>query len=124
MLLRKCKTMAKALQWTQEQLQDIVISYQQGESAQSIGKRYGTSHQVILPLLEKQGVALRSNADANRRQTFDVHYFQTIDSEEKAYWLGFLTADGCITSAKKPGQSMRLSNHLALADYEIGRAHV
>lgn len=110
--------MAKALQWTREQLQDMVISYRQGESAQSIGKRYGTSYQVIQPLLERKGVTLRSNADANRRQTFNAHYFQTIDTEEKAYWLGFITADGCITSGKKSGQSMRLSLHLALQDYE------
>ena len=110
--------MARAFQWTQEQVQDMVTSYQQGESAQLIGKRYGTSHQVIQSLLAKQGVLLRSNADANRRQTYDAHYFQFIDTEEKAYWLGFLTADGCITPGKKPGQSMRLSLHLALQDYE------
>lgn len=28
-------------------------------------------------------------------------YFKYIDSEEKAYWLGFLYADGCITTDKK-----------------------
>lgn len=33
--------------------------------------------------------------------TCDYHYFEEIDTEEKAYWLGFLTADGWINKSKK-----------------------
>lgn len=43
--------MPAAFKWTSEELQDMVTSYKFGESAQSIAKRYGTSHQVILPVL-------------------------------------------------------------------------
>lgn len=31
-----------------------------------------------------------------RLYTCNYRYFQNIDSEEKAYWLGFIMADGCI----------------------------
>lgn len=31
---------------------------------------------------------------ANKKHTFDENYFTHIDSSEKAYWLGFLFADG------------------------------
>lgn len=32
----------------------------------------------------------------NTRCQMDEHFFHTIDTEEKAYWLGFLYADGCV----------------------------
>lgn len=31
-----------------------------------------------------------------RKYYFDFNYFQTIDTSEKAYWLGFMYADGSV----------------------------
>ena len=31
-----------------------------------------------------------------RKYVIDHHFFDAIDTEAKAYWLGFITADGCI----------------------------
>lgn len=42
----------------------------------------------------------------------DVDYFKNIDTEDKAYWLGFLYADGCVTQDKK-------SLHINLAPVDI-----
>ncbi len=33
---------------------------------------------------------------AHRRYDLDDEFFDSIDSEAKAYWLGFITADGCV----------------------------
>ncbi|HEY6287615.1 MAG TPA: hypothetical protein VIX20_18240, partial [Ktedonobacteraceae bacterium] len=111
------KDMPAAFQWASEELQDMVTSYEQGESAQSIAKRYGTSYQVIQPVLVRQGVTLRSKREANKKQKCNERYFQIIDTQEKAYWLGFLTADGCVTRGKKLGDSPRISLHLGKQEY-------
>ena len=36
--------------------------------------------------------------DVRKKYTFDENYFEVIDTEHKAYWLGFIMADGCIKS--------------------------
>lgn len=37
---------------------------------------------------------------ARRKHSLDESFFSEIDNEEKAYWLGFLCGDGCITENK------------------------
>ncbi|MGL4874400.1 MAG: LAGLIDADG family homing endonuclease [Clostridium sp.] len=48
-----------------------------------------------------------------RKSEFDEEYFNIIDSEEKAYWLGFILADGCINRKLD-----RLSLKLSIKDSE------
>lgn len=94
--------MPAAYQWTQEQLQDMISSYEKGETALSIAKRYGVSHPIITPLLKRHGVVLRATySETHRKHMCDHRYFRVIDTEEKAYWLGFFTADGCITTENR-----------------------
>ena len=62
-----------------------------------------------------------------RKYAVDHHFFDVIDTEEKAYWLGFITADGCIVSkgglsinlvATDAGHLEKLSNSLS-SDYPV-----
>jgi hypothetical protein len=39
---------------------------------------------------------MRTLSEALRRYALDESFFNCIDTEDKAYWLGFLTADGLI----------------------------
>jgi len=39
-----------------------------------------------------------NNIDFNRTYTFDEHYFDIIDTKDKAYWIGFLWGDGYVHS--------------------------
>lgn len=38
---------------------------------------------------------------AGKKYHFEERIFKDIDTEEKAYWLGFITADGCIEDMKR-----------------------
>lgn len=47
------------------------------------------------------------------RVSLDENFFEKIDTEEKAYWLGFLLADGSVSK-----NSNRISIGLAIRDYD------
>lgn len=46
-----------------------------------------------------------------RRYIQDNSYFQKIDNERKAYWLGFLYADGCVYEKSKNSKNIILELH-------------
>jgi len=46
----------------------------------------------------------------NRKYFFDQHFFNVIDSEPKAYWLGFILADGSVRSSNLRGD-VRITVH-------------
>jgi hypothetical protein len=51
-----------------------------------------------------------------RKYSLDETVFETVDTEEKAYWLGFLLADGSIQIRKSGQAVIKLS--LAIIDYK------
>src|SRR5574344_1615310 len=45
----------------------------------------------------KQGIQIRGNEFTAKKYFCNDDYFNVIDTEEKAYWLGFIAADGYIS---------------------------
>lgn len=74
----------------------IIDFYRNGNSALKISKIFKVSSPTILKVLNKHGVT-RKVGEGSIRYSVDLDYFKTIDTQEKAYWLGFLYADGCVT---------------------------
>lgn len=65
----------------------------------SIAKMYGVGNYTISYLLDKKyKVKKRSNKINSRKYNANFNYFESIDSAEKAYWLGFIYADGFVLS--------------------------
>src|ERR1051326_62658 len=71
----------------------VTERYLAGESSSSIGRDPGIKVPTICDFLRRRGIKLR---DTNRHYAVNDRYFETIDHQDKAYWLGFLAADGTI----------------------------
>lgn len=83
----------KKIIFTQEQLNDIINKYQnQHLSLKSIGEEYNVSRSTITRLLKQNNVEIKKT---NHKYYANYRIFESIDSCEKAYWLGFIAADGC-----------------------------
>ena len=80
--------------FSEEQMEDIKNSYLNGESSVKIGKRYRCTHKPILNALREMGVDI-DRRRFSRKYKLNEHYFDTIDTPDKAYILGFLYSDGC-----------------------------
>ena len=76
---------------TESQVTDIVSSYLTC-TARELASKHKLSKRYILELWAKHGMTGKSR----RKYAVDLDYFETIDSADKAYFLGFIAADGCI----------------------------
>lgn len=98
-----------------------LISYEEGlqkfpQDGLSLAKfcnKYQLSAAHFGRFLRKNGIHI---PNLQNEVKFNDRIFDTIDTEEKAYWLGFIYADGCISSIDKAGFEIALkaedSNHL------------
>lgn len=57
----------------------------------------------------------------NSKHSLDKKYFKKIDTENKAYWLGFIMADGCVFKGcgNSRGNTYRLQVNLSRKDREV-----
>lgn len=97
------------------ELQEIEIckSYNAGSSLREIAVFYQVDKGTIKRKLIKNDIKLRSLSEANRIYFFDENLFHNIDSHEKAYWLGFIAADGNVcNNTLKIGLSSKDIKHL------------
>jgi hypothetical protein len=76
--------------------QDIINLYKSGMSKYAIAKKFGATTGKIHSVLRTNKIPLRKT-NKNKKYVCDDNYFSKIDSHEKAYWLGFLTADGSVS---------------------------
>lgn len=70
---------------------ELKQEYAKGYSQLKIAKKFNVSEDVIRQWFKEENIPTR-----RRIYSMNENYFETIDSEEKAYWIGFLSADGYI----------------------------
>ena len=71
----------------------IVKDYNNGIFVKDLRIKYNTTMRAIPAVLKEFNIYTRRK----NRYSLNENYFETVDDEHKAYWLGFIAADGCIT---------------------------
>ena len=89
------KIMKQSHKLTKEQKIEIIQKYKTGNcTCVSLGKEYNMSHNGIRYLLVSNNIVLKTMSQAKIKYSLNEHYFNIIDTEDKAYFLGLLYADG------------------------------
>ena len=95
-------------------IDEISELYENGMSLSKISKKLNIDRKALSKFFKKNGVETRKGFSYARKYNLNEHYFDKIDTEDKAYMLGFIYADGNNLFKKN-----RISIKLAQVDEEI-----
>lgn len=85
-------------------------------SVVEIAKRFNVTRNTVYNILKSNNI----QPTKFQKRAFDTSYFDIIDDEHKAYWLGFIMADGCISHpSKETSGASRLTLNLSIKDIEL-----
>ena len=76
-------------------IQQIISLYQEGYSSEQIAAKIGLSSSGVRKILIRNNVKLRNSSQCHRKYKINENLLDKIDTQEKAYFLGFFYADGC-----------------------------
>lgn len=82
--------------WLKDNVSIIIDMYNSGMTSRCISRKIGIDKKSILNALHKNNVNFVPRSK-RRKYELDDTIFEVIDTQEKAYWLGFLAGDGCNT---------------------------
>lgn len=90
--------MAISINKMSEEIQaQIIEAYKNNMSLREIERQFNASRPTVSKFLTEKGI--KTTVGNHYRKYFhDFDFFETIDTEEKAYWLGFMYADGYIVN--------------------------
>lgn len=91
----------------------ITEMYKQGKTSKEIAEFFSVTPTTLRKFQKEYNIKARDYFEY--RLDYDVHIFNKIDTEEKAYWLGFLYADG---NVRKERLNNSVTIHLNAIDID------
>jgi hypothetical protein len=76
---------------------EIIDSYISGKSCYVIAKLCNCTPQTIYSIIKKSNTQIRTLSQSSTKYSHNQDFFSIINTEEKAYFLGLLYADGNVT---------------------------
>lgn len=90
--------------WTEQEDDILRRTYCVAAKEEILEKLPGRNWQCVISRATTLKVgSRRASGLAHRKYTFDFNYFEVIDTQEKAYWLGFIYADGSLSKIGNSG---------------------
>lgn len=98
----------------------ILEAYNAKRNVSQVARDLKLTQRFIKSTLIKNKVDRVRFPKRNKKYSIDENCFETIDTPEKAYWLGFIAADGYIFSEKKENRERHgLTITIAAKDVEL-----
>ena len=82
------------LKWFEDNEQLVIDLYNEHKSLTVVAKIIKADRNKLVKKLKALGVEI--DYSANDLKDFDQNFFEKIDTDEKAYWFGFIYADGWV----------------------------
>ena len=108
----------------EDDCEKIIKMFNEGVNRNYLSKEFGVSHGTISNIIKRN---LRPREKGNRKYFVDEEYFSIIDTEDKAYWLGFLYADGYVLEKNNTliaGLTLKDLDHIEKFKYDIKSTHL
>lgn len=103
-------------------IEDMIEKYENFESSMDIAKYYNVSQSTVCRNLEKY-IKFREIGWAAKKYSVDETYFDNIDSEDKAYWLGIFLTDGNTSGGVRLNLQTGDEGHIKKFQNNIGSNH-
>ena len=78
-------------------IKDIISEYLNGYNIEFIARKHNIGTERVSKFLKENDINIRTADVYNRKYTLNENYFDVIDTQEKAYIVGLLFSDGCIS---------------------------
>lgn len=120
----KCKRRDRAFvqrRFSESEELEIVQLYRCGKTTVELATEFSCWPGLIWGIIRHRGERCRPQSEIQRHYTLQCDYFDVIDTEDKAYWLGFITADGALTTEAASGKKVY---YLRIALQRRDRAHL
>lgn len=102
---------------TSEESNNIINDYVNNKiSLRQLEIKYNHSRKFLAKYLREHNIEVRQNDFNSRKYTHNENFFEIIDNEHKAYWLGFFYADGFIVNKTKHMRNQQFGITLMIDD--------
>ncbi len=112
--------MPKEIIFTKQQTDKIINMYEENISCKKIGMEFNCSKQTINKIIKQNNIEIKDTSHSNRKYIINENIFENIDNHEKAYWLGMLAGDGCVSV----GDKNKNRNEIRLSLQEKDKEHI